>query len=371
MPYNLYDSLNTTFPDPTKAIDLNVGGANNYNINVNSAGVSNANSNVLPIQPKLSNIKQPSFNNFASVLPKDGGGNMAAKALDMVVPGLGTAVQLINGKKKELVQGAVNGITYASNRYSEKSQRIENQYKVKTDYSQYVPTYRDTYDYNFMNEGVYQNGGKKYSWGDNPTKLNTPQGVGGENQEEPKQDSNTYAWQQEPQTVQDTESTKEEIDDDDLMFEVDDNTKSRLKYKKEYKLSQYQINSKLDVNDTGVTNATPNQYLSRFNNYQGSVKDKIGKIESDNNYTAKNSQSSAYGKYQFLKSWNPESQKVLHKNINQLNPQEQEQFMDYVVENNYRPKAKRLTSKLNMSEDEVIALIHFRGEGYVNSLANQ
>ena len=84
-------------------------------------------------------------------------------------------------------------------------------------------------------------------------------------------------------------------------------------------------------------------------------------------YKANNSTSSAIGKYQFL--WNSRKDKI--KEITKItnekdyinNPEQQEFFMDYVIQNIYLPKAKEYTNTYpTWKLPELIMLIHFKGE---------
>jgi hypothetical protein len=103
--------------------------------------------------------------------------------------------------------------------------------------------------------------------------------------------------------------------------------------------------------------------LSRF-------KEKIGKIESNNNYQAANQFTSARGKYQFLwKLWRQQIQQFANNpslTVDQYleNPELQEKFMDAVVTKIYLPQAQQL-QKLpkgsHLSLEQLVGLIHFKG----------
>lgn len=84
-------------------------------------------------------------------------------------------------------------------------------------------------------------------------------------------------------------------------------------------------------------------------------------------YKANNPKSSAIGKYQFL--WNSRKDKI--ENITNIkteeeyinNPEKQELFMDYVIENIYLTKAQEYQKEYpSWQIPEIIMLIHFKGE---------
>lgn len=99
-----------------------------------------------------------------------------------------------------------------------------------------------------------------------------------------------------------------------------------------------------------------------------SLADDISKIESQGNYRATNPSSSAAGKYQFLyDTFGDDIQRVTgvkSKREFLHNPEAQEKFFQYHVENNLLPAVEKLKSlnKQGYSDSQLAKLVHFKGE---------
>ena len=103
------------------------------------------------------------------------------------------------------------------------------------------------------------------------------------------------------------------------------------------------------------------------NEISESLKSYLGKKESNNNYKATNKNSSATGKYQFL--WGLHGKKIqeitgVKSQQEFLNrPDAQESFMDNYWQLQLQKEASSLKKYSNMSDNQLQALVHFKGLG--------
>lgn len=106
------------------------------------------------------------------------------------------------------------------------------------------------------------------------------------------------------------------------------------------------------------------------------VIDQIGQQESGGNYEAQNPYSSATGKYQFTSQWAGKIKSFMglpdsftREQVMQAfkkSPQIQEQFMQYVTENIYKPEVEKLrplASRFGLDDNKLIRMLHYRGLG--------
>lgn len=139
------------------------------------------------------------------------------------------------------------------------------------------------------------------------------------------------------------------------------------------------INNKLNytVDVKPGSNLSFDDMFNSVKNFQNNVnsalsfKERIGNVESKSSggYNAYNSSTGATGKYQFLPKYFRESVKRLF-NISWSEfarcPECQERLMDYHINTNLVPSANKLERQFpnsGLSKDQLMALVHFKGEG--------
>lgn len=119
-----------------------------------------------------------------------------------------------------------------------------------------------------------------------------------------------------------------------------------------------------EINQTYFQNKQPTEVI-----------DQIGQQESGGNYEAINPTSGATGKYQFLPSaWASQIKFFMglpdsftREQVMQAfrkSPHAQEQFMQYVTENIYKPEVEKLrplASKYGLDDNKLIRMLHYRG----------
>ena len=92
-------------------------------------------------------------------------------------------------------------------------------------------------------------------------------------------------------------------------------------------------------------------------------------LENNNNYSGRNSNSSAVGKYQFLwGEWGDRIKRVTgvkSKDGFENSPKAQEEFFSWYFHNTVKPNVEKIKkdNKLGLRDEEIAALIHFQGEG--------
>lgn len=106
------------------------------------------------------------------------------------------------------------------------------------------------------------------------------------------------------------------------------------------------------------------------------VINQIGLQESGGDYNAQNPYGSATGKYQFTNQWAGQIKNFMglpdsftRDQVMQAfrkSPQSQEQFMQYVTENIYKPEVEKLrplAQKFGLDDNKLIRMLHYRGLG--------
>lgn len=121
-------------------------------------------------------------------------------------------------------------------------------------------------------------------------------------------------------------------------------------------------------------NEINNSYFNSSNSQTNNVISQIGQQESGGNYQAKNPYSSATGKYQFTNQWAGQIKSFMglpqSYNTDQVmeafknSPDSQESFMQYVVEDIYKPEVEKLrplAQRYGLNDDKLIRMLHYRG----------